>query len=1051
MNELGNVRMVSASAGTGKTHYLTNVIADRIAEGVPASGIMATTFTKKAAGELKERIAARLLDAPETLQTHQDPQRLKDAAQQLSVSLIGTVNSVCSRLLTEYAIDAGLSPALEPIAEGEQDGIFHLATDSVLAEYSDRLLPIVRRMSMAEDNEWASLVRRICDAARVNLLAPRDLAGCAERSWQGYQSLLEERVEQDNRPTWLNQFRQCLPDLQAVVRDGIDGNGKAVNTTAANFAENWPTISDRITALGSVEDISWEQWRGVVPSKSSALIKRIFEGPVTAFREGLLSCPAFHDDVEQFIRLVYACAAECMDAFADFKRVHGLIDFVDQETLALKLVRDNGAFRSSFAQRVQFLVVDEFQDTSPLQLELFLQLSRLVEQAVWVGDPKQAIYAFRGTDPELMKAVISNVEDREQLESSWRSQQAVIDLSNAVFVPVFESAGMDPSTVTLKIAPEHSGWPTGSLEAWCRPARKDEERLAATAVGVADLLTRRNLKPSDVAVLTRTNKEAETIAASLAAIGVRASLNSQLLLRAREVQLARAAMAFVADERDTVALTEIVALHPEHHSHQNWQQNLLGSDQPSEILADWATDPICAALASLRSRASRATPTEVFEGVVSMLDIPQLIRTWSTPETRLRNLDAVRAELNKYYEASKALRTPGTLRGSLRFLADGDAMGAENSGDDVVNVLTYHKAKGLEWPVVVLESLDRGVGARAFGMAVESDGNFDLSNPLAGRWIRFWPSPFPYKGSPLDAAASTSDVLMRNEERERRDAARLLYVGMTRSISATVLTAKGASPAGLNDLGIDKLISWSGEGSEGSISVSGSAEPLRAEVYTYAADQEASSALGAASPQFTDVHLSPPVEEYPPARIQASKQQSGSLLESVREHADLGDRLIPHGDQGWDAVGSAIHTFLGTEYSALGQSDQLELAEGIVDRWRVSDLVSADVLLNAGDRLTHFLQGSYPYATQYREAPIAWRNGKNQVMEGWIDLLLENPEGYVLIDHKSYPGKDAADHIREHYLGQMDAYSQAIFAATGKPVIETLIHLPALGKVYRVG
>lgn len=72
-------------------------------------------------------------------------------------------------------------------------------------------------------------------------------------------------------------------------------------------------------------------------------------------------------------------------------------------------------------------------------------------------------------------------------------------------------------------------------------------------------------------------------------------------------------------------------------------------------------------------------------------------------------------------------------------------------------------------------------------------------------------------------------------------------------------------------------------------------------------------------------------------------------------------------------------------------------------------------------------------------------------MEGWIDLLLENPEGYVLIDHKSYPGKDAADHIREHYLGQMDAYRQAIFAATGKPVIETLIHLPALGKMYRVG
>ncbi|MBJ2119416.1 UvrD-helicase domain-containing protein [Arthrobacter sp. MSA 4-2] len=1047
MNELGNVRMVSASAGTGKTHYLTNVIADQIAAGVPASGVMATTFTKKAAGELKERIAARLLDAPKGTQ---DTQQLKDAAQQLSVSLIGTVNSVCSRLLTEYAIDAGLSPALEPIAEGEQDGIFHLATDSVLAEYSDRILPIARRMSMAEDNEWASLVRSICDAARNNLLAPRDLAGCAERSWLGYQSLLERRADTDDRPSWLHQFRQCLPDLQAVARSSVDSNGKSVNTTAASFTNNFPTIVDRITALTSVEDISWEQWRGVVPSGASAPIKRIFEGPVTAFKEGLLSNPAFHDDVEQFIRLVYACAAECMDAFAEFKRLHGVIDFIDQETLALKLVRDNEAFRSSFAQRVRFLVVDEFQDTSPLQLELFLQLSGLVEQAVWVGDPKQAIYAFRETDPELMNAVVAHVTEKRQLKYSWRSRQSVIDLSNAVFVPVFESAGMDPATVTLTITPDHAGWPAGSLEVWNRPAGKDGDRLAATAAGVADLLTRRELKPSDVAVLTRTNKEAETIAASLAALGVRASLNSQPLMSAREVQLARAAMAFVADAWDTVALTEIVALHPDHGSHQSWQQELLGSAEPSETLAGWAADPVCAALTSLRSRASRATPTEVFEGVVSSLNLPQLIKAWSVPETRLRNLDAVRAELNNYYEASKALRTPGTLRGSLRFLADADAMGAENSGDDVVNVLTYHKAKGLEWPVVVMESLDREVGARAFGTAVESDDDFDLSNPLAGRWIRFWPSPFPYGGSPLDTAAKSSDVLARNEARERRNAARLLYVGMTRSVSTTILTAKGPAPAGLNDLGIKSLVSWSGEGSEGLISIAGTAEPMPADVYTYTADQEAALNPGALGAQYTDVVVPRTLVEYPSARIQASKQQAGSQLETVSEHADLGNRLIPHGDRGWDAVGSAIHAFLGTEYGALAQSDQLGLAKQIVDRWRVGDLVSADVLLVAGERLADFLSASYPNAVQYREAPIAWRNEQDQVMEGWIDLLLEIPAGYVLIDHKSYPGQDPAGHIRDHYLGQMDTYRQAILAVTGKPVIEILIHLPALGKVYKV-
>ena len=72
-------------------------------------------------------------------------------------------------------------------------------------------------------------------------------------------------------------------------------------------------------------------------------------------------------------------------------------------------------------------------------------------------------------------------------------------------------------------------------------------------------------------------------------------------------------------------------------------------------------------------------------------------------------------------------------------------------------------------------------------------------------------------------------------------------------------------------------------------------------------------------------------------------------------------------------------------------------------------------------------------------------------MEGWIDLLLEGPEGYVLVDHKTYPGSDPEGHIREKYLGQMAAYRAAVLATTGQPVLRTLIHFPALGSVYEVG
>lgn len=1055
MNTLSNVLMISASAGTGKTHALTNVIADRIAGSTPAAAIMATTFTKKAAGELKERIALRLLDdqglSDDQTVSAPDPLKLKEAGQQLSTSLIGTVNSVCSRLLTEYAIDAGLSPALEAIAEGEQDGIFRLATDEVLADYSERILPIARRMSLADDGEWLGIVRGVCDAARNNLLAPRDLALCAARSWEGYQSVLEERGTYDGREAWLDGLRQALPTLQAVVRDGVDPAGKTVNMTAKNFAENWPKIVHRITSMGAVEDISWEQWRGAVPAVSSKLIKTIFERPITAFQDELLSNPAFHDDIEQFIRLIYACAAECLEAFELFKHTHGLMDFVDQETLALKLVRENEAFRQSFSQRVRFLVVDEFQDTSPLQLELFLQLSRLVDQAVWVGDPKQAIYEFRGTDPELMDAVVSKVTQREMLSSSWRSEQVPLDLSNATFMPLFEAVGMSRESVELRLPDARAHCTGGIVEAWSRTAGKDEERLAATAVGVADLLRRHpKLAPKDIAVLTRTNKEAQAVAAALSALGIRATLNSQPLLSSREVQLARAALAFVADARDTIALSELVALHPRHRAHGNWQQELLASSEPAETLAQWAADPLCTKLAELSERAIASTPTEVFEEVVSLVGLPGLLKTWSAPETRLRNLDAVRAEFNNYYEAAKALKAPATLRGALQFLSESEAVASDNSGDDVVNVMTYHKAKGLEWPVVIMESLDREVGARAFGVAVESDGEFSLDEPLAGRWIRFWPSPFPYKGSPLDTAAKSSNVLMANEARERRNAARLMYVGMTRSINTTVLTAKGSSPLGLNDLGISGLIKWSGEEDDGRITVNGNELP--AYVQTYVAEDAPEGASSTSSIQYDDAASAPLIGAHPPARIKASAQTTTDGIDiRIYEHAHLGDPLATRGDKRWAAVGSAIHAYLGTEYTALDRAGQLGVAKEILDRWQVGDLIGVELLLAAGDRFAEYLASVYPGASVLREVPISWRTEQNQYMEGWIDLLIELPHGFVLIDHKSYPGDDPAEHIRKENLGQMETYRQALLDVTGKPVIETLIHLPALGKVYKIG
>lgn len=1064
-DRLDTVTMVSASAGTGKTYTLTAKIVEQIGHGTPAQKIMATTFTKKAAGELRERIAARLLDAGEHL-----------AAQQLGASLIGTVNSVCGQLLSEYAIDAGLSPALEVIGEDQLAAMFALATDEVKADHAETLGPIARRMGTHPDQtgeypgeSWEQTVERIVTLARTNLLTANEVRRCADASWAGFQGLLDE-PDGDHRAEWFRELHALRAEAERVAGTGEGADGAKVDTSAKGFQEHYPKLLEKATKAQDVETTPWEVWRGFLGSGAPKSLRTIFGGLKDRIHAELLANTAFHADAEGYIRGVFHCAADCLDAYEEFKRDNALMDFVDQEAKVLELARRNRAFRESFRGRIELLVVDEFQDTSPLQLALFLELSALVQKAVWVGDPKQAIYEFRGTDPELMEAVMAQVpaERREQLSHTWRSRQAVVDLSNAVFERVFADHGMTEESVRLELPPgkaaEYAGDP-GGVEAWSRPASRAEDRLRATAAGVKDLLERRpELRPCDVAVLARTNAEVRVLAAALDALGVRASLDPRALGGAREVQLTRAGMAYVADRWDTVALAELVALHPEHPSHLTWQRELLGAVVPrdqvhgaeGELIAGprlvhdaWRAAPLVAALDELRGQAVAATPAEVLEAVTGVLGLPQLIASWSAPERRLRNLDAFRGAVELYYERCRALREPATLRGFLAFFASDEHDSAENAGPDVVNVLTYHKAKGLEWPVVVMESLDKETKARPFGAGVEQTRELDLADPLAGRWIRLWPSPFPYGGSPLDKRAEQSEAAERFLAREQRNQARLMYVGMTRAAHTTVLTAKNGTPSMLNDLGIEGLVAWKAgeEPSAGAVTVCrDTAVPARLACLQPA---EAVTDDGEWSPRFVEGRPAGGAVVRRPARLKASEVPAAGLEADIREAAVLGTSLVSHGSEDWGAVGSAVHAYLGTEFRALDQTGRARLAERLVTRWGVGRTVGPSLLTAAGERFEAWLDTEFPGWARHREAAIGWRPD-GQTMEGWIDLLLEGPDGFALVDHKTYPGHDPAGHIRAHYLGQMDAYQRAVEAATGRPVLRVLMHLPALGRVFEV-
>ncbi|MGO3040516.1 UvrD-helicase domain-containing protein, partial [Corynebacterium variabile] len=378
--------IIRASAGSGKTYRLTELLTDRLTHPTDdgsvlrPSQIIATTFTRAAAAELTDRIRGTLVD-----------RGLLDQAAALPTALIGTVNSVTGRILTDFALDAGRSPDLAVLTEQSQQTAFTRATDHLIAEAEDAHRDLLARTGYdavedrgfySRSTNWAATIRSVTDHARSNNIPAEDLPGFAEASIVELHAVLDEQAAgtapSDTRAALTTAARTLPRQLRAEVEDG---------TIAKRSAEGVLTRLDSLERFArrvrrERDSIPWSDWlktaEGKVPGVSAPTkpIKEAY-GAVTSAAE-ILADPALRDDLDTLIRLVFTTAASCLSAYADYKDALGLIDFTDQEQLTLRLLRGDGvseatrdAVRETLAARFRILVVDEFQDTSPLQLALF--------------------------------------------------------------------------------------------------------------------------------------------------------------------------------------------------------------------------------------------------------------------------------------------------------------------------------------------------------------------------------------------------------------------------------------------------------------------------------------------------------------------------------------------------------------------------------------------------------------------------------------------------------------------------------------------------------
>lgn len=1039
------VDTVIASAGTGKTYRLVQDIVAAVEGGLEPHRLVATTFTKAAAAELQGRIRAVLIERGRP-----------DLAVAMLSARIGTINAVCGALIAEFAFELGRSPLTQVIAEDRHEAVFARATGPAIDACGEAISSIADRFGIqargytAHDRYvrgWQDEVRTAVNLARSNGIAPDRLQHCAAFSAAGLLALLPHAGPGET----VQALDSALAQALAVCTQRIEANRATLK--GGTLKTDVPVIERAMRAIAAGEPISWPDWARLAKPGATKTDAPLFV-EVRAAAAAHARHPRLRADLENYIHRILDCAMHCMADFSTYKHARGLLDFTDQEMLALQIIEDP-ANASRLRELIGAVFVDEFQDSSPIQIAIFTALSRIAGQNVWVGDPKQSIYGFRDADPALTSAasaaiVAATGGQTRYLRRSYRSRPMLTEFVNAAIAPNMLRVGMSEAEIKFDACDreEPHGAPP-ALSTWSIPGANKDVRSALLAGRIAGLLgesgawpvalpigVSRAARGGDIAVLCRGNREVARLGAALSGLGVRVAVERSGLLDQPEVEFTLATLRWLADASDTLALAELTRLATDD---DGWFGAVFEDDARAGLAA---RTPLAAALGAVRERAHQLTPLEVFDALLHADTLLATVLRWGDAEQRLQNLEAVRDRIKAYQDEQRTERQAVTLTGVCRWLsAQKDASQPASRHPDAVNIMTYHKAKGLEWPIVILTELESSAKGSPFGLVAVDEDEPDWRTPLGQRVLRFWPWPYgeQKKDVELDVAAPLSREGVTALSDERLERTRVLYVGLTRARDHLALATTGGPQAWL-----DELV---GDDDQPLVRLGDEAIVVGTEAFPARGAPEPSEPAGAGDTvEYTRMAVG---GVHPPLRLRPSDMRLAKGAATIAETHPLGERIALVGGPDLQQLGEAIHRYLASDDAAAGREERLAHAAATLERWGVPQMPPADLVLIA-DRLSAFAQARFGTAPRLAEWPVHALDGI-QVLAGRADLLIDLDDGYAIVDHKSFPGTLALNDDRFCTVaGQLSAYGRALTKITGKTRVEYWIHQPISGLMTRL-
>ncbi|MDA8967789.1 UvrD-helicase domain-containing protein [bacterium] len=1043
MNDRNTLELIRAGAGSGKTYNLCETLAAAVRDGLDPARIMATTFTRKAAAELKGRIQAKLLIGSDDCAANQT------AADRLELAAIGTVDSVAHRVLSRYAVELGLSTRLEVMTEGAGKRLVASQMNILPMDRWQQLVACAQRLGV---DDLQSQLLKVLDSKRCNQIDDDDFRRQMEESALRVCQLLSPL------PNLLSvEHSQLLElvreSLAALVN--LDDSTKVTKEARRKLAD---LNSERIPKWGMYAEAA--RLKAGKKSGADSAVSALRNHAAEVCKHG-----ALHADIHLFSELLTDHAILIETECQDYKIKRGLVDFIDLETLFLAALSGD-QLPSLIEKDFSLVMVDEFQDTNPLQLAIFQAIRRIAPRNRWVGDPKQAIFGFRGADPNLVSRVWEQFRESElpPLADNHRSQKGLVQFVGTLFTPLFgDNARQNPVNASSN----------RNIERWLLSTKNQTDDARALVSGIRDLQEEGH-RLGDILVLERSNAGVENLANILDESGIDYLFETAGLLSTRESVLALAGMRLVLDRNDSLAAATIMhflsspdeptpAWIIERLTQRMNDRDALqeGGSEKRIWQAPWHGNLALAALEQIDRKT--ASPHSVCKLVIEALRLSERIASWGNVAQRSSNLDSLLRHIATYEEQMLGAGQAVTLGGAILFL---EKLAAEDAdikypphGHNAVTIMTYHKSKGLQWPVVILSGLNSDRGPNMWQPMV-TGGGVNATDSLQGRSIRAWCWPFGMADGPipklrtgttLDAAAMDSHEGKQQAEKEIDENMRLLYVGCTRAQSKLVFAHRDNKYRWLQRLpDIDTILPVDLEPGEHPITEIETTYVLRhlhnPEVNEPQRQQEtcwfATNRVGQTSnvqPRFHSPSSIAP-EQKDDCSFSVTELPGGSHFPESLQEKD------------YAAFGDAVHSYLAALPSLqnAGSLQKETVASRCLSAFFVDGLLSPTVLVATGERFKQWVDETFPGAVWRPEiSAIADRVGGGS-WKGTLDLVLELPDqSVILIDHKSAPiQRQHCENKARQYSGQLAAYEEVLRAA-GLITQSRWIHFPLPGIVAR--